>query len=76
MNEILQSVKEYITNKHSQKKWIAGTDWVQYAGPFFDEKEYVAAIGSLLSEWLVLGKDAMTFESLFPKLMEKSRDRE
>jgi len=68
---ILNLVKDYIDQKHSSKKWEAGKDWVQYAGPFFDEKEYVAAIKSLLNEWLVLGQDAITFETHFPILFGK-----
>jgi len=71
MQEILDLVKKYITKTHSEKKWEAGKDWVQYAGPFFDEKEYVAAIESLLKEWLVLGQDAITFENIFPKQFNK-----
>lgn len=71
MIEILDKVKEYINQKHASKKWEAGKDWVQYAGPYFDEKEYVAATRSLLNEWLVLGQDAITFENLFPTLLGK-----
>ena len=68
---ILNLVKNYINQKHSSKKWESGKDWVQYAGPFFDEKEYIAAINSLLNEWLVLGQDAITFETNFPILFGK-----
>ena len=71
MIEILNKIKEYINEKHASKKWEAGKDWVQYAGPFFDEKEYIAAINSLLNEWLVLGQDAITFENKFPLLVGK-----
>lgn len=71
MKEILRLVEEYINKKHESKKWEAGKDWVQYAGPFFSSKEYVAAIQSLLNEWLVLGSDAQTFETIFPKLVNK-----
>jgi len=71
MLEILQNVEKFIKEKHQSKKWTAGVDWVQYAGPFFDDKEYTAAIKSLLNEWLVLGQDAISFENLFPKLVEK-----
>jgi CDP-6-deoxy-D-xylo-4-hexulose-3-dehydrase len=66
MQEILKLVDEYITNKHSEKKWEAGKDWVQYAGPYFDSQEYIAAVKSLLGEWLVLGADAIKFEKTFP----------
>jgi len=71
MQEILKLVDEYIQKKHSEKSWTAGKDWVQYAGPYFDSQEYVAAVRSLLGEWLVLGADAIKFERKFPKLFGK-----
>jgi len=71
MTNILKSIEDFIKEKHASKKWEAGKDWVQYAGPFFDDKEYTAAVKSLLNEWLVLGQDAITFETLFPKLFNK-----
>jgi CDP-6-deoxy-D-xylo-4-hexulose-3-dehydrase len=71
MQEILKLVDEYIQKKHSEKTWEAGKDWVQYAGPYFDSQEYIAAVKSLLGEWLVLGADAIKFERKFPKLFGK-----
>ena len=71
MEEILKLVEEYIKNKDSKKKWVAGEDWVQYAGPYFTHDEYVNAIRSLLSGWLVLGADATKFERKFPALLGK-----
>jgi CDP-6-deoxy-D-xylo-4-hexulose-3-dehydrase len=71
MQEILSLIDKYITEKHSQKKWEAGKDWVQYAGPYFDSKEYVAAVKTLLGEWLVLGAEANKFEVKFPQLLGK-----
>jgi CDP-4-dehydro-6-deoxyglucose reductase, E1 len=69
--EILKLVEEYITEKHASKKWEAGKDWVQYAGPYFNSKEYTAAVETLLNEWLVLGTDAISFENKFPPLLGK-----
>ena len=69
--EILKLVSEYISEKQSKKRWTAGQDWVQYAGPFFDDNEYVSAIKSLLNEWLVMGQDSITFEYNFPKFLNK-----
>ena len=69
---ILSLVAEYIINKHKAKTWTAGKDWVQYAGPYFDEKEYTKAVGTLLDEWLVLGQDAIDFEKRFPPLVGKT----
>ena len=71
MQEILKLVDEYISKKHSEKKWEAGKDWVQYAGPYFTSAEYVAAVKTLLGEWLVLGAEAIKFERKFPKLFGK-----
>ena len=71
--EYIQSlVAEYIINKHKEKTWTAGKDWVQYAGPYFDCNEYVNAVGTLLDEWLVLGNDAQEFEKRFPPLLGKT----
>jgi CDP-6-deoxy-D-xylo-4-hexulose-3-dehydrase len=67
-DQILKLVAEYIQEKHAAKTWTAGKDWVQYSGPVFDDKEYVAATKALLNEWLVLGTDAITFEHKFPPL--------
>jgi CDP-6-deoxy-D-xylo-4-hexulose-3-dehydrase len=69
--EILSLVDRYIAQKHSKKTWTAGKDWVQYAGPYFDSDEYVAAVKTLLGEWLVLGAEANKFETKFPKLFNK-----
>lgn len=71
MQDILKLIEEYIKEKHSEKSWEAGKDWVQYAGPYFDSQEYVAAVKTLLGEWLVLGAEAIKFERKFPKLFGK-----
>ena len=66
--QILNLVSEYIKNKQSTKTWTPGVDWVKYAGPYYDDKEFVAAVNTLLNEWLVLGEDAVKFENKFPPL--------
>jgi CDP-6-deoxy-D-xylo-4-hexulose-3-dehydrase len=71
MKEILELVEKHISEKHSKKTWKAGEDWVQYAGPYFDSQEYVAAVKTLLGEWLVLGAETIKFETKFPKLFGK-----
>jgi CDP-6-deoxy-D-xylo-4-hexulose-3-dehydrase len=71
MQDILKLVEEYISKKHADKTWEAGKDWVQYAGPYFSSAEYVAAVKTLLGEWLVLGAEAIKFERKFPKLFGK-----
>lgn len=68
---ILKLVAEYMSKKHTDKKWTAGQDWVQYAGPYFNSDEYVASIGTLLDEWLTLGDKATQFEKKFAPLLGK-----
>ena len=67
--QILKLVAELIDEK--TKEWIPGKDWVQYAGPFFDKNEYVSSIETLLNGWLVLGQKGISFENIFPKLLDK-----
>ena len=69
LNNILELVKNYIDKK--EKTWTPGKDWVQYAGPYFTSEEYTSSIKSLLNGWLVLGQDAITFETKFPKHLGK-----
>lgn len=71
MEDILKLIDKYISKKHSEKIWEAGKDWVQYAGPYFDSQEYIAAVKTLLNEWLVLGNEAIKFERKFPKFFDK-----
>jgi CDP-6-deoxy-D-xylo-4-hexulose-3-dehydrase len=72
VDEILKLVAEYIKEKDARKVWKAGEDWVQYAGPYFSEDEYVRAVKTLLNGWLVLGAEANKFETKFPPLLGKT----
>lgn len=71
MDEILKLVSEFIKEKKSKKEWVAGKDLVQYAGDYFNEDEYIAAVKTLLGGWLVLGAEGTRFESRFPKRLGK-----
>jgi len=68
--KILDLVAEYIKEKN-QKEWDKNKDWVSYSGPVFDEKEYKAAINTLLNGWLIVGENTKEFEKKFPKLLGK-----
>jgi CDP-6-deoxy-D-xylo-4-hexulose-3-dehydrase len=70
MQEILSLVSDYIKEKNQKNKWKIG-DQVNYAGTVYDEKEYVAAVESILSGWFGLGKAASHFESMFPRELGK-----
>ena len=70
-DEIVAAVREYIKNKNTAKTWTAGTDFVNYAGPLYDENEVAAAVDTLLKGWLVMGNDCARFEHRFPKYFDK-----
>ena len=72
MKEILSSIETFIQEQQQNKKWEAGKDWVQYAGPYFTSEEYTAAVKTLLGGWLVLGAEGIKFETNFPKLFNKT----
>jgi len=55
-----------------EQEWRPGMDWVQYAGPYFDKNEYIAAIDTILNKWLVLGQKGINFEHTFPKILNKN----
>jgi CDP-6-deoxy-D-xylo-4-hexulose-3-dehydrase len=62
-------IKELIPKQN--KKWVAGQDIVQYAGSYFDEKEFIAGVKTFLKGWLALGDDGIRFENKFPKHLGK-----
>lgn len=69
--QILDLISEYVKEKKSNKKWVAGQDWLQYSGPYFDDKEFVNAVDSLLKEWFILGEKGREFEKRFAPLLGK-----
>ena len=72
LNAILQLVEQYMLKKNAQKAdWIPGKDFVNYSGPHFNEKEFSAAVESLLEGWLVMSHKSIKFEKQFPKLFGK-----
>jgi CDP-6-deoxy-D-xylo-4-hexulose-3-dehydrase len=69
---IINEVSKYFIEKNKNKKWEAGKDFVNYAGPYFNEKEYESVMDSLLDGWLVMGDKCLKFERAFPKYFGKS----
>lgn len=63
--QILDLVAEYIVEKEKNKTWVAGKDWISYSGPYYSEDEYVSAIKTLLSGWLIFGENCNKFEKEF-----------
>ena len=69
--QIINNTEKYINKKNKNKKWIPGKDWVQYSGPYFNGKEYKAAVKSLLTEWLIFGQKGREFEIEFAEHLGK-----
>jgi CDP-4-dehydro-6-deoxyglucose reductase, E1 len=63
-NQILDDVRKYYRVRHAgaADAFAPGESKVPYAGRVFDEREMVAAVDSLLSFWLTLGKEGDDFE--------------
>ena len=53
--QILDLVSEFIKEEKSKRKWNAGENWIQYSGPFYDDKEFIAGVDTLLDGWIILG---------------------
>ena len=68
---ILDLVADYIKEKRENKTWTAGKDWVQYSGPWFNQDEFTAGVGTLLDEWFILGQKGRDFEQKFAPLLGK-----
>ena len=73
MKHILEQVKQYVDEQAAKKTWVAGKDFVNYAGAYYDADEYVAGVESLLKGWLAMGADSLKFERQFPKQFGKSK---
>ena len=71
MKDILDQIKQFIEESNQKKSWIAGKDFVNYAGPYFSADEYVDAAEVLLNGWLVMGDRCLRFEKKFPEQFGK-----
>lgn len=68
----LKLIDSYIKSKKQNQKWSPGKDWVQYSGPYFDEKELLGGMDVLLDEWFILGAKGREFERKFAPLLGKN----
>lgn len=64
-----QLITELVQSK--RKDWIPGQDWVQYAGSYLDENEYIAVVRCLMEGWFALGENGIRFENKFPTRLGK-----
>jgi len=72
MKHILEQIKQYVDEKQANRTWVAGKDFVNYAGTYYDSDEFVAGVESLLKGWLVMGDDGLKFEREFPRQFGKT----
>ena len=70
VDHILNLISELIAEEE-QSEWVPEKDWIKYSGPYFDDKEYRAAIQCLLNRWLVVGDKTRIFERKFPSYLGK-----
>lgn len=70
---IKRKIEELVELKRSQEKksWVPGQDWVQYAGSYFDDQEFIAGIECFLDGWLALGENGIRFERNFKTRLGK-----
>ena len=61
----------YQKRKQQIKTWIAGKDYVQYSGSYFDDEEFIAGIDCFLDGWLALGENGIRFERQFREKLGK-----
>ena len=68
--ELLKLIEDFVVNEPS-KAWRPGKDHVHYAGPYFNQKEIVRSVSTLLDGWLVLGSEAYKAEKKLAKMFDK-----
>lgn len=69
--KILDLVDSYISSKNSSKTWKPGEDWIEYSGPQYSSEEFVRAVDTLLSGWLIFGDNCNKFEKEFSSHLGK-----
>jgi len=68
--ELLKLIEDFVVNEPS-KAWRPGKDHVHYAGPYFNQKEIVRSVSTLLDGWLVLGAEAYKAEKKLAQMFDK-----
>jgi len=68
--ELFQALSNFLDSS-PKKEWRAGKDYVQYAGPFFDNNEILRSVNTLLDGWLVLGAEAYKAEKKLASMFDK-----
>ncbi len=73
INDILKTLEEYLkVNKPKylyNQSFVPGISQVLYSGPYWDEREIMAAMTTFITgKWVVAGENVHKFESAFSKM--------
>jgi CDP-6-deoxy-D-xylo-4-hexulose-3-dehydrase len=69
LNEVGEYLKTNTPKYLYNQKFEPGKSQVLYSGPYWDEKEILAAINTLISgKWIVTGENVYKFENKFSKM--------
>ena len=73
LNELLSVIEDYLKSNTPKylynKKFEPGKSQVLYSGPYWDEKEILSAIKTLIDgKWIVSGENVHKFENKFSKM--------
>lgn len=70
--KVLQTAfTQYVTERDAQKVFVPGETVVQYAGSYFDENEYNAALEILVNGWLGLAEKGLVLEGQLSERLGK-----
>jgi CDP-6-deoxy-D-xylo-4-hexulose-3-dehydrase len=73
IEDLLDDIKDYIILNNPKylynQKFVPGKSQVLYSGPYWDYKEILSAINTLISgKWIVAGENVNKFENMFSKI--------
>ncbi len=68
--DILIKVKSFYLAGKNKQKFVAGKDYINYAGRIYDEKELVNLVDASLDFWLTAGRYVKQFEKEFADFLD------
>jgi CDP-6-deoxy-D-xylo-4-hexulose-3-dehydrase len=71
MANLFRALEAKFNKVITKKKWVPGKDLVHYSGQYFTADEYIAAMVSILDDYIVLHKEGARFERNFPNKLGK-----
>lgn len=71
LKELQGTFSQYVIERDAGKKFVPGESVVQYAGSYFDQHEYNAALEVLVDGWLGLAEKGLVLEASLAKRFDK-----